>query len=62
MNIPVRKTKMLMYWSLSSSGSPKLAKVVSSMTAVALVGPNVIRLDLAKNTLDIDAIAEPMIP
>ena len=62
MNIPVRKTKMLMYGSLSSSGSPKLAKVVNSITAVALVGPKVMRLDLAKKTLDIDAIAEPIIP
>ena len=43
-----------MYWSLSSSGSPKLAKVVSSMTAVALVGPNVMRLDFAKNNISIE--------
>ncbi len=62
MNIPVRKTNMLIYVSLSSSGSPKLAKVVKSITAVAFVGPNVMRFDFAKKTQDIDAIAEPMIP
>ena len=62
MNIPVRKTKMLMYCSLSSSGSPNPAKVVNSMTAVALVGPKVMRLDFAKKTLDMDATAEPIIP
>jgi hypothetical protein len=53
---------MLIYGSFSSPGSPKLAKVVKSITAVALVGPNVMRFDLAKKTQDIDAIAEPMIP
>jgi hypothetical protein len=51
-----------MYGSLSSGGRPKLAKVVNSMTAVAFVGPKVMRFDFAKKTLNIDAIAEPIIP